>query len=128
MVDTPPAAKRALTSGALRISTTLADSFSTIGRGVAFGATRAVQFETLISPAPCCASGGHSGLSGDRSPVVTPKMRILPLATCGAAVELAIMASGISPATKAWTAGAPPLYGTCTNLVPVLSDNDSSTR
>src|SRR5512135_2194538 len=116
MVDTPPAAKRALTSGMLRISITLADNFWMIGCGIALGPSSAVQFETLISPAPCCASGGHSGLSGDRSPVVIPKMRILLLDTCGAAVELAMMASGMSPATKACTAGAPPLYGTCTNL------------
>src|SRR5690348_16028095 len=109
MVDTPPAAKRVLTSGRLRISTTLADSLSMIALGVALGATRAVQFDILISPAPCCASGGHSGLSGERSPVVMPRIRILPLDTCGAAVELAMIASGISPATKAWTAGAPPL-------------------
>src|SRR5262249_48635300 len=112
MVDTPPAANRALTSVILRISITLADNFWMVGCGIAFGPSSAVQFETLMSPAPCWASGGHSGLSGERSPVVIPRMRILPLDTCGAAVELAMMARGMSPATNAWTAGAPTLYGT----------------
>src|SRR5689334_14553816 len=120
MVVTPPAAKRDFTSGTLRISTTLAESFAMIGCGVALGASKAVQFDILISPAPSCASGGHSGLSGERCPVEIARTRTLPFGTCGATVELATMASGMSPATNACAAGAPPLYGTWTNFVPLL--------
>src|ERR1700751_164305 len=99
-----------------------------IGCVAALGAINAVQFETLISPAPSCASGGHSGLSGERSPVLIPNIRILPLATCGAAVEVAVMARGRGAATNAGTSGAPPLYGTWVNLVTVLSEIDSSIK
>ena len=53
MVETPPAAKRSFTSGMARISTTLALSLSRIGCGVALGASSAVQFDALMSPAPC---------------------------------------------------------------------------
>src|SRR5262249_34138290 len=66
MVVTPPAAKRDFTSGMLRISITLVASFSMIGRGVALGTSKAVQFDILMSPAPSSRSGGHSGLSGER--------------------------------------------------------------
>src|SRR5690242_18277069 len=95
MVDTPPAAKRVLTSGRLRISTTLADSLSMIALGVALGATRAVQFDILISPAPCCASGGHCGLTHESSPVVMPRIRILPLETYGDGVDVEMIANGV---------------------------------
>ena len=68
---------------------------------------------------------GHSGLSGERLVEVTASTRILPLGTWGATEELAKTPSGMSPATSACAAGAPPLYGTWTNLVPVLSAIDS---
>src|SRR5262249_13440817 len=108
MVDTPPAANRDLTSAILRISLTLADSFWMVGFGIAFGPSSAVQFETLMSPAPSCASARQSGLSGERAPVVVPKMRIVPREPCGAAAELAMRASGISHATIDCAAGAAP--------------------
>ena len=60
-----------------------------------------------------------------RFSVVTASARSLPDRACESAADAVTMRNGTWPAMVSVTAGPPPLYGTCTMLIPVLSFSNS---
>ena len=67
-----------------------------------------------------------SGAEAVRFRVVTASARSLPERACESAADAVRKRNGTCPASTSATAGPPPLYGTCTMLIPVLSFSSSA--
>src|SRR4051812_10417088 len=61
---------------------------------------------------------GTSGKTDERLPVVTARIRTLPLFMKGCADSTGTNAMATSPDRTAVVAGPPPLYGTCVTCTP----------
>ncbi|MNN36413.1 hypothetical protein D3C81_1503080 [compost metagenome] len=68
------------------------------------------------------------GSSGERLLSVTASRRSLPALTCGSVCVPAENSSWVCPATVSTTAGAPPLYGTCSIWMPAIFSNSTALR
>jgi hypothetical protein len=71
---------------------------------------------------------GTSGIAGERAGLVTASALTLPLSTRPLTACTEEMVIGTWPAMTSPIAWPPPLYGTCTACMPVLSMNTSKLR
>ena len=94
--------------------------------GVPAGATMPWKKSDSCPGAPASAKVGTSGNSGARSPLVTASARSLPSLISAAAEGKALNAICVWPPMVEFTAGAPPLNGTCTMSSPKASLNNSA--
>ncbi len=99
-----------------------------MGRGVFAGTSTPYQLLASKPGSPASATVGRSGNSAERLAVLTAIPLILPAFICGTAVAAVANTSCMLPATRSIIAGPPPLYGTCTILVPAMVLNNSSAR
>ena len=82
--------------------------------------------ELASKPGTVSEIGGTSGSTGERSGVATPIARSLPALNCSPAVSVSANITCTCPPTRSSSAGAPPLYGTCTMSMPVIILNISA--
>src|SRR5690348_7817012 len=82
----------------------------------------------MSKPLSVSANAGTSGSCGERLAVVTASALKRPACTCGMAGGVVENVSATSPPSSALTAGALPLYGTCTIFVPAIDENVSPER
>src|SRR5260221_892185 len=100
----------------------------TPSRGVAAGASRPNHSGTSTPSTPASFIVGTSGRSSVRFAPATASARRRPERTCWRIATVLEKLSWTSPAISAVSAGALPLYGTCTMLVPVRSLKSSPAR
>ena len=74
------------------------------------------------------ATVGRSGSTEERCALVTARPRTAPDCTCGAAVRTRSNISETCPEMRSFSAGALPLYGTCTMSIPVIDLSSSPAR
>ena len=110
----------ALRSAALSAPTTSGE--------VPAGATRPLQKLTWNAGRPASATVGTSGSAGSRAIPVIASARRRPARICGSKVTSPSKINCTSPALTACSAGAPPLYGTCTRSTPARLLNISAAR
>ena len=101
-------------------------SLFTSARGVLIGTLTPFQPTISISGKPPSVIVGTSGTAGERLGLVMPSARNLPLCTCGTAACATTNIICTCPASTSVTAGATPLYGTCTMLIPADSLKSSA--
>ena len=92
------------------------------------GAAMACHDCTLASVTPLSSSVGTPGRSGERFSLVIASARSLPARICGIAVLTFMNDASTWLPSRSVITGPPPLYGTCTPVVPVCSQNNSAVR
>ncbi|MDT4873948.1 hypothetical protein FQZ97_1092200 [compost metagenome] len=100
--------------------------FTSAGRPL--GAATACQDCTLASFTPLSSRVGTSGSSGERLALVMARARSLPALICGMAVLMFMKDDSTWLPSRSLITGPPPLYGTCTPLVPVCCQKSSAVR
>src|SRR5262249_37194906 len=103
-------------------------SLATIVCGTAAGTHKAYQLVTSKPGTPDSAMVGTSGNCATRRAEVTPSARILPLLMYGVDAGTLSNKAAIWPPIKSVSAGAPPLYGMCSSITPVIDLNSSAER
>ena len=127
ITSTPIASSRDRTSGTESALLISAFSRTTSSRGMPAGPN--IAYQTLISkPGSVSATVGTSGSRAERFASVTASSRSLPAFTCGSVWVPAENSTWVWLATVSSTAGAPPLYGTCSMWMPAALSNISALR
>src|SRR6266404_2195842 len=96
-------------------------SFAMMGLGVAAGASTPYQTITSKPGRPDSATVGRSGISEERLKLVTASGLNRPALIMGSTAGMFAIIMVAWPLTRSVTAGAVPLYGTCTILMPAVS-------
>src|SRR6267378_6865514 len=99
-----------------------------IGAGVSLGAKAAYHCEDSKPGRPDSATVGTSGIAGERRLPVTAIERRRDALTCAISVGMPVITSWVLPAIVSIAAGDPPLYGTCTIVIPAARANSSVVR
>ena len=89
--------------------------------GVLAGATTAIHTPASKPGKPDSATVGTSGRCAERVAPVCAITFSLPAFTCGRIAVGLSESTCTSPATRAITAGAPPLYGMCSMRMPAMA-------
>ena len=114
-------------SGRRTAAATSRDSLPTTGFGVPAGASRPTQVPPTTGT-PDSISVGISGATATRFSEAMPSDLILPARTCGSIEAGVSIIMLIWPPIRSCSAGAVPLYGTCTILIPVVDISNSVVR
>src|SRR5262245_45474262 len=123
----PPCSRsRAKVSSAFALAVAW-DSASIAVAGVPAGAKIALNTTTCKPGRPDSIAVGMSGAALTRAALLTARMRKRPARWWPTTeVERIIVATAMCPAMRSWSAGPPPLYGTCTRSSPPASSLKSS--
>ncbi|CFW13724.1 Uncharacterised protein [Bordetella pertussis] len=113
------------TSGLSSALTMAAFSVFTTSGGVPAGAIRPNHDDTSKFSKPDSFMVGRSGALAERSVVVTASARSLPACTCGHDDGMLSNMNCTWPPIRSVTAGALPLYGTCSTSIPARCLNSS---
>ena len=116
------------TSGDSSATRTCRFSVAIISAGTFAGATNPYQLLTSKPGMPASIMVGNSGTSAERFAVVTASARSLPLRMCCSDVLVVANMNCNWPDNKSMVAGAPPLYGMCTSLMPAMLASISPAR
>src|ERR1700687_442503 len=100
----------------------------TISFGVPAGARNSTQVEPSIGGRPASAIVRTSAAPGKRVAENMPSALILPPRTCGISVLGTSTRIWMLPPIRSCSAGAVPLYGTCTMSTPAVCLNSSVVR
>src|ERR1044072_5627243 len=114
----PSAISRSRISGNFITAPISRPSVCTMSPGVCAGATMPYQRNASKPGMPDSATVGISGASDERLAVDTARPFSVPARTCGRPVIIESIISGTLPATRSFSAGAEPRYGTCTMSMP----------
>ena len=124
----PSVATRSRASGELIAFTRSALTRVTIGLGVPVGATTPHHWLVSKPLTPASCKLGVSGKAKKRSGVVTARARNFPAFTLGNADATDTNAKLAWPPRSSVSAGPAPLYGMCTNWMPVSVRSNSPAR
>src|SRR5712691_1299645 len=120
--------KRSLMPDSLVAFAVSAERRLTTSRGVPAGARNSTQVDDSIGGPPASVRVGTSGAPWMRFAENMASERIFPPRTCGISVLGTSTRTWISFAIKAVSAGAVPLYGTCTMSMPAVCFSSSVVR
>src|SRR5688572_9747515 len=126
--STPVFVSRSRTSGDFSAATISALSRRTTSCGMPAGPMKAYHNESSNSDTPVSFTVGRCGSAGDRAVPVVASARRRPDLTCPTTEPLVANVRNTWPPIKSVIAGALPLYGTCTILVPVSVSNSAPER